>query len=84
MVLTQEDGELKENFIYYLSWGSIGLELNFSHVEKLALVLVHVVQQLHHSILLEETIVIANVNPFQFFLTGQVVGEKFSKWIVIL
>jgi hypothetical protein len=32
--------------MYYLSRGLIGPELNYSHVEKLALAVVHVVQRL--------------------------------------
>jgi hypothetical protein len=52
MVLVQEDDELHEHVIYYLSQNLVGPELKYSHVEKLALVVVHVVQQLHHYILL--------------------------------
>jgi hypothetical protein len=37
MVLVQEDDLLKENVIYYLSRGLVRPELNYSHVEKLAL-----------------------------------------------
>jgi hypothetical protein len=41
MVLVQEDDELHEHVIYYLSRTLLGLELNYTHVEKLALVVVH-------------------------------------------
>ena len=44
MVLVQEDDFLLEYVIYYLSRGLVGLELNYSHIEKLAFVAVHVVQ----------------------------------------
>jgi hypothetical protein len=37
MVLVQEDDELHEHVIYYLSQNLVGPELNYSHVEKLAL-----------------------------------------------
>jgi hypothetical protein len=43
MVLVQEDDLLEEHFIYYLIRGPVGLELNYSHVEKLAFAAVHVV-----------------------------------------
>jgi hypothetical protein len=36
MVLVQEDDFLSEYVIYYLSQGLVGLELNYSHIEKLA------------------------------------------------
>jgi hypothetical protein len=38
MVLVQEDDELHEHVVYYLSQNLVGPELKYSHVEKLALV----------------------------------------------
>jgi hypothetical protein len=46
MVLVQEDDELQEHVIYYLSRTLMGPELRYSHVEKLALEYFHVVQRL--------------------------------------
>ena len=43
MVLVQEDEELHEHVIYYLSKKLIDVELHYSHVEKLALDTVHAV-----------------------------------------
>ena len=37
MVLVQEDSNDEEHVIYYLSKSLSGLELRYSHVEKLAL-----------------------------------------------
>jgi hypothetical protein len=84
MVLVQEDDVLEEHVIYYLSRGLVGPELNYTHVEKLALAVVHVVQRFCHYILLRKTTVIAVVNPFQYVLTRWVIGGKISRWIVIL
>jgi hypothetical protein len=84
MVLVQEDDFLEEHIIYYLSRGLVGPELNYSHVEKLALAAVHVVQRFHHYILFRKTTVIVIVNPFQYVLTRRVIGGKISRWIVIL
>jgi hypothetical protein len=39
MVLVQEDDLFSEYVIYYLSRGLVGPELNYSHIEKLALTL---------------------------------------------
>ena len=60
------------------------MEIHYSHVEKLSLATVHVVQRLRHYILLRQTLVVAHVNPFQFVLTQRMTGEKYNKWIVIL
>jgi hypothetical protein len=84
MVLVQEDDLLEENVIYYLSQGLVGPELNYSHVEKLALTTMHVVQWFRHYIVLHKTIAIVVVNPFQYVLTRRVISENISIWIVIL
>ena len=52
MVLVQEDEELQEHVIYYLSRNLIDVEIYYSHVEKLALATVHAVQRQRHYILL--------------------------------
>jgi hypothetical protein len=84
MVLVQEDDFFSEYVIYYLSQGLIGLELNYSHIEKLALATVHVVQWFHHYVLFCNTTIITVMNPFQYMLTQWVIGGKISRWIVIL
>ena len=52
-------------------------------MEKLALATVHAVQRLRHYILLHQTLVVAHVNLFQFFLTRRMIGGKYNKWIFI-
>ena len=69
MVLVQEDEELQEHVIYYLSQNLIDAKIHYCHVEKLALATVLVVQRLRHYILLCQTLVVAHVNLFQFILT---------------
>ena len=54
MVLVQEDEELQEHVIYYLSQNLIDAEIHYSHVEKLALATIHAVQWLRHYILLPD------------------------------
>ena len=68
MVLVQEDKEVQEHVIYYLSRNLIDVEIHYSHVEKLSLATIHAVQRLRHYILLRQTLVVAHVNPFQFIL----------------
>ena len=74
VVLFQEDEELHEHVIYYLSRNLIDVELRYSHVEKLALATVHAVQRLRHYILLRQNLCIAHINPFQFVLTRRMIG----------
>ena len=69
MVLVQEDEELQEHVIYYLIRNLIEAKLCYSHVEKISLATIHVVQHLRHYILLHQTLVVAHVNSFQFVLT---------------
>ena len=45
---------------------------------------VHAVQRLRHYILLRQTMVIAHIHLFQFFLTMRMIGGKYNKWIFIL
>jgi hypothetical protein len=45
MVLVQEDDDDEEHVIYYLSKSLVGPEIRYSHVEKLALEAVIVVQR---------------------------------------
>jgi hypothetical protein len=84
MVLVQEDDELHEHVIYYLSQNLVDPELKYSHVEKLDLVVIHAVQRLRHYILIFKTTVVADVNPFQYILTRRIIGGKYNKWIFIL
>ena len=60
MVLVQENLNSKEHMIYYASKNLMDSETHYSHVEKLALATIIVVQKFHHYILLRTTIVLAN------------------------
>ena len=59
------------------------MELRYTHVEKIALATIHVVQHLRNYILCQ-TLVVAHINPFEFILTRRMIGGKYKKWIVIL
>lgn len=84
MVLVQEDDFLSEYVIYYLIRGLVGLELNYSHIKKLALAAVHIVQWFCHYVFFRKTTVIVIVNLFQYMLTRRVIGRNISRWIVVL
>ena len=84
MVLVQKDDKIREHVLYCLSHVLAGPELIYSHVQKLALVVVYVVQRLCHYILLRTTTMVADVNPFQYVLSRHIIRGKLNKWIVIL
>jgi hypothetical protein len=84
MVLVQEDDACDEHVIYYLSRSLTSTEIKYQHVEKLALAAVQAVQRFRHYILARKTTVISHCNPMQHILTHQLLGGKYSKWIVIL
>jgi hypothetical protein len=84
MVLVQEDDTLQEHVIYYLSRCLVRPKLNYTHVEKLALVTVHAIQRFRNYILLCKTIIVVIVNPFQYVLTRWVVDGNISRWIFFL
>ena len=69
VVLVQEDDELQEHVVYYLSHALAGPKLRYSHVEKFALAAMYAVQRLRHYILLRTMTVVAYVNPFQYVLS---------------
>ena len=59
-------------------------ETQYWCVVKLALAMVIAVQKFPHYILLCTTTVLADQNPMYYILTRQVLGDKYSRWIVIL
>jgi hypothetical protein len=84
MVLVTKDDDSAEHVIYYLSNILSNLELRYSHAEKLAFATVIVVKIFQHYILLCTITIIVELNPMYHILTRQVLGGKYSKWIVIL
>lgn len=84
MVLVQDDTIHIEHVIYYLSHGLVGVELRYRFVEKLALAPAFVVQKFCHYIILRTTTVISNTNPMWYILSRQILGGRYSQWVVIL
>lgn len=84
MVLVQTHDDHSEHVVYYLSKGCVGHELQYSHVEKLYLAVVFSTNGFRHYFLLWENTVIALKNPMRHILSCQIIGGKYSKWIVIL
>eukprot|EP00253_Pinus_taeda_P035312 PITA_35312 len=84
MVLVQTDDDDTEHVIYYLSRNLLDTKTRYAHVEKLALAAVCAVQRFRQYILLCTTTVISDCNPMTYILSRQLLGGKYSKWIVIL
>ena len=84
MVVVQENPDGQEHVIYYASKNLMDSETRYSRMEKLALATVIAVQNFRHYILLRTTTVLADQNPMYYILTRQVLGGKYSQWIVIL
>ena len=76
MVLVQEGEYNNEHVIYYLSQNLRPKKIKYSHVEKLTLEAVQVVQQFCHYMLLRKTTLISNYNPMMYILTKQLLGGK--------
>lgn len=84
MVLVQDEDDGNEYVVYYLSQNLLDTESLYANVEKLALETAHVVQKFRHYVLLRKTTMISNCNPMNYVLTRQLLGGKYSKWIIIL
>ena len=69
VVLVQAYDEFQEKVVYSLSHTLSGPKLRYSHIEKLDFAAVYVVQRLRHYILLRTTIVVVDVNNFQYILS---------------
>jgi hypothetical protein len=76
MDLVQEDDELHEHIVYYLSQNLVNHELKYSHVKKLALAIIHDIQILRHYILLCKITIVTDINTFQYVLTKRIIGGK--------
>jgi len=84
MVLVQDDDDGTEHVVYYLSRNLLDTETRYAYVEKLSLAAVHAIQSFRQSIFLSTTTVISDCNPMMYILSRQLLGGKYSKWIVIL
>jgi len=81
MVLVQDNDDGNEHVIYYLSQNIIDTETRYAHVDKLSLAVVYCFR---NYIILRKTTVISDCNPMTYIMTHQLLGGKYSKWIVIL
>ena len=76
MVLAQDNRDVQEHVIYYMSKSLIDSDTHYLHVEKLSLATVIFVHKFSHYILLRTTTVLADQNPMYYILTRQVLGGE--------
>lgn len=67
MVFIQEDDMGIEHPIYYLSWNLNNTEIQYTHVEKLALVVVQSIHIFRHYTFLWKTKIISDCNPMNTY-----------------
>ena len=84
MVLVQIDDHHIAHVIYYLNKGLVGIDLRYSYIEKLELVVAYVFQCFRHYTIHQTTMVASKLNPMQYIVSFQILGSMYSKWIVIL
>lgn len=77
MVLVQKDHQGSEHPIYYLSHNLKDTKIKYTHVEKLALEVVQIVQIFRHYIMLQKTMAVSDCNPMtcirsRHFLAGEI------------
>ena len=84
MVLVQDNLHGQEHVIYYASKNLMDSKTHYSCVENLALAMVIAVQKFHYYIMIRTTTILVDQNLMYYILTRQVLGGKYSHWIVIL
>ena len=84
MVLVQDGDDGNELVVYYLSRNLLDTKTRYAHVKKLTLAAVQAVQRFRHYIMLSTVTVVLDCNPMMYIISQQLLGGKYSNWIVIL
>nr|XP_033517156.1 uncharacterized protein LOC117281427 [Nicotiana tomentosiformis] len=79
-LLAQENGESKENSLYYLSRMMTPNELKHSPIEKLCLVLVFAIQKLKHYFQAHVICLVSKANPIKFVMSKPVLNDRLARW----
>nr|XP_009792388.1 PREDICTED: uncharacterized protein LOC104239453 [Nicotiana sylvestris] len=79
-ILAQENGENKENSIYYLSRMMTPNELKYSLIEKLCLALVFAIQKLKHYFQAHVVRLVSRANPIKFVMSKPVLNDRLARW----
>ncbi|XP_009622663.1 uncharacterized protein [Nicotiana tomentosiformis] len=79
-LLAQENGESKENSLYYLSRMMTPNALKYSPIEKLCLALVFAIQKLKHYFQAHAIRLVSRANPIKFVMSKPVLNDRLARW----
>ena len=82
-LLAQENEEGKEQALYYLSRTLIGVELNYTPVEKICLALLYAIKKLRHYFESYTIKLISRVDPVKFVITRHVLSGRLARWSIL-
>lgn len=81
--LAQANKDGKEKKLYYLSRTLLSVELKYSHIEKMYLLLIFSVQKLQHYMLAYVVHLIAGADPSRYYVTTSF-SSHLAKWVLLL
>ncbi|KAA0062772.1 uncharacterized protein E5676_scaffold87G00330 [Cucumis melo var. makuwa] len=74
----------KERALYYLSRTLVGVEVNYSPIEKMRLALFFVIDKLRHYMQAFTVHLVAKANPIKYVLSRPIISGCLVKWAVLL
>ncbi|KAG9458214.1 hypothetical protein H6P81_002722 [Aristolochia fimbriata] len=83
-LLAQCDEDNKERSLYYLIRTLVGVELNYTLIEKTCLALVFAVQKLRHYLLAHSTKLISRADPLKYIMSRPILSGRLAKWALLL
>jgi len=83
-MLTQNNDKGKENALYYITRTIVGVEVNYSSMEKIYLTLVFTIQKLQHYLFSYQIILFSTVDPLKYILSKPVLSERLVKCTMLL
>lgn len=83
-LLVQENGNKKENALYYLSRMMTPNEFKYSLIEKICLALIFTVQKLKHYFQAYTVHLVSKTNPLKYVITRPILFDRLARWYLQL
>ncbi|KAL0373433.1 UNVERIFIED_CONTAM: Transposon Tf2-12 polyprotein [Sesamum radiatum] len=83
-LLAQENDEIKESALYYLSRRMTPNELKYSPIEKICLALIFSIQKLKHYFQAHIVRLISKANPLKYVMSKPVLSDRLTRWYLQL
>ncbi|KAA0059905.1 uncharacterized protein E5676_scaffold184G001210 [Cucumis melo var. makuwa] len=83
-LLVQEKEKGKKRVLYYLSRTLVGVEVNYSPIEKMCLALFFAIDKLRHYMQAFTVHLVAKADPIKYVLSRLIISRRLAKWTVIL